>query len=152
MDTLQCQQIKDNRIIKSIITHKKLFEYTYGQNVDINSFTVDNSWNYSIVCNFNNIVGLIQHRPMTKMTVEVHPYVLPKYWHTDMSTLLIESVHKYVAKQGFKNVFSTAPANCTRALKFAKKVGYIPCGMIKDGVVYNNYLVSLILYNYTIRG
>ncbi len=142
------EKTTNNKIIKSIITHKELYKRTYGQNTNRTNYNVESDWKYYLIQDFSNIIGVIQVRDVSKVTVEVHPFILPKYWNKNISTNAIKSVHNYFKQLGYLNVLSSAPSNCIYALKFADKMGYKVCGMIKDGVVYNNYLVSLILYNY----
>ena len=148
---INISQTHDLALIKAVVTEPKLWALTYGQDSACNPalYSPDLSYTYLHVEKDKKTVGLFQTRAQTKHVVECHIYIIPEYWGTHMS---VEA--SYAGFQWLKNnteylkAFTQVPITCTHVVRLAKKIGWNLCGVIDRGVMFDNKLVDLLLYDY----
>lgn len=141
----------DLDIIKSIITNEQLFKFTYGQDCDVDKFEVDTVFKYLLISNNEEIVGCFQIKEMTHVTLEAHIFCLPKFWGTSISKEMANLGHQWALKHDYKTVYTTVPSICFHVLKYLSAIGYMACGCIKKGIIYNGHLVSLFLFEFDLE-
>ena len=138
-------------ILSNIITNPVLWRLTYGQGQHLEKFKPDLSFKYLLLENEVEPVGCILVKEITKVLIEVHMCILPKYWGDKESQEAVKIGHKWAIEKGYKTVFTYVPQNCVHMLKFMNRIMYTPCGMIKKGIIYNKILVPLIMYQYDLE-
>jgi RimJ/RimL family protein N-acetyltransferase len=141
----------DQTQITQIIIEPKLWAVEYGQGNKLEDFTVDLSFDYLLIQDEdqdNEVLGLFQVRSLTKIILEAHIYLLPKYWGKDYAKRSVLALFEYVRTQTrYHKVLTDVPASCKHVIKLMKKIGAEQCGYIKEGVVYNNTLQTLLLFD-----
>ena len=148
---MQCTPTTDYELIHTILTTPSLFEITHGQSIHANEFVVDTKEDYLLFHDDKEVFGCVQIRAVSKVLLEVHIAILPCHWGSDIGQKAAEAGHEWAVNEGFYTVMTTVPANCIHMLKFLKKIDYQPCGLIKNGVIYNKHLVSLILFEHDLK-
>ena len=144
---------KDIELIKSILTNPVLWRLTMGQSDDesIENFEPDMTYQYlTINDQYFDPIGLFMVKELTKTVLEVHIFILPKYWGTDVSIKAAKTGHMWAKKEGYLKTFTRVPANCTHVLKYLEQINYHCCGQITKGIVHNKLLASLFLYDYEV--
>lgn len=140
-------------LIRGIITEPKLFALSYGQSVDSKNFEVEhNGFHYLHIKNGIKTVGCMQVRTLTRILLEAHIYILPEYWGTGISDRASEVGFEWAKSQGYYQVFTDVPKECTHVIRLLKRVGWVQCGHIKDGIIFNNKLQDLKFFCYDLRG
>ena len=138
---------KDKVLITDIMTHPALFRLTYGQGIKVKDYTVDESLEYIVAFWDHEPVGLWTLHPITNLVVDAHIAMIPKYWGTEVIQKAMEAGYKYLKEETeYTKIFTSVPSNCLHMIKFVTKWKYKACGIIKDGVIYNNQLVDLLLF------
>lgn len=110
---------------------------------------IDTSYQY-ILIEDKELIGCFQVRPVTKCVLEGHVYILPEYWGTEKPQQAVLEMHEWIKKQGYTKIFTKVPANHVRSLKLAHKLKYKACGAIEKGIVFNNQLVTLYLFEFEV--
>ena len=149
---MRCELSEDLDLIKSIITNPLLFRLTAGKSENSQGFKVDKSWKYLIFrLDDNTPVACVQIKELTKIVLEVHIFVLPKFWGNQISLEVVTAGHEWIKSQGYRKTFTRVPANCVHILKFLNQINYKVCGMIENGIVHNNFLVTLFFYEHELN-
>lgn len=149
---LTLNESTDYESIKSIITNPILWRLTEGQDKTnrVNEFTVDKDWVYFLLQDGEELVGCFQTKKINNQILEVHIFILPKYWGKGQAQEAVDLGHKWAKENGYLKTFTKVPANCIHVIKFLQQIDYKVCGMIEKGAMYNGYLVSLFLYNFEV--
>ncbi len=147
---IELKETQEVDVIKSIMTNPILFRLTNGKSANINDFQLDETFQYLVCKKEEEIVGLLQVKALTKVVLEVHIFLLPKYWGKKVSYEVADAGHKWVKEQGYLKTFNRVPANCIHVLKFLQEINYKVCGMIEKGIIHNNCLVTLFLYEFEV--
>lgn len=144
---MQIEQTTNSDLIKSIITEPKLWELEYGQGMSIYDFEIDKSFNYLLIKEENQILGMFQTREITRILIDAHIYLLPQYWGKEYSINAINNLIRYYQHSNYKKLMTSTPQVCSHVINLLKKVGCKQCGYISDGVIYNNKLMGLLLFS-----
>lgn len=134
----------DYHTIKEILINPVLFNCTYGQgNTELHESELKHKeW---LLVEIDGVpAGCFEIRELTKITIEGHIFILPKYWNHSLE--ILNAGEQFVKELGYKTIFSSVPENCLHMLKFMARIKYDVCGQIKNGIIYKNKLVSLFLY------
>ena len=146
------QSTKDNDIITSIITEPQLWDLEYGQGMGLKDFQVDWSYRYLLIKDNEEILGLFQVRDFTRIVLEAHIYLLPKYWGNTYSKDSIKALIKYLTDMThYHSLITDVPVVCKHVINLLKKIGARQSGFINNGVIYNNKLTDLMLFSYQIK-
>ena len=143
----------DKEQIKEIITEPKLWAMTYGQGCLIEQFEVDlNNYYYSIIHD-KQVIGLFETKPFNKITLDAHIYILPKYQDGQLSVKAVKAGQEYFKENtDIHNIITTVPVSCSYVHRFLSKTDFKATGQISDGIIYNDQLQNLIIYQLKIRG
>jgi RimJ/RimL family protein N-acetyltransferase len=141
----------DKELIKSIITEPTLWKLEYGQGMNIEDFEVDESFTYLVIRENDDILGIFQTREITRILVEAHIYLLPKYWGKDYSSRALNALFRYYEHSNYHKVITDVPQCCSHVIRLLKKTGCKQCGYIDKGVIYNNKLMGLLLFSYDLK-
>lgn len=144
----------DFELIGNILRDEKLFAVTTGSwsNVERLNVKVDPLFNYLLITQDNEILGCFQVRPLSIVTVDCHINILSQYWGTGCGIKATHSVFKWLINNTqYNKVFTDVPAKCVQVIKLMDKLNAKPCGLIREGCVYDKQLTDLILYSYTLR-
>lgn len=145
---LTISETKDYELVKEVITSPKIFAFTYGQSLQVQNFEVDKTYRYLVIKKEEETVAILPIREVTKKLLETHIYMNTDYLGSDIYKNIKEVGHEWALNQGYLVITSSCPSNAIHSIKFFNKLNYIPCGLIKNAVIYNGHLVSLILFNY----
>ncbi len=144
---ITCHKTTDKELIKEIMTHPALFRLTYGQGIKAEDYEVDETLEYIVAFWHHEPVGLWSLHPVTALVVDAHIAMIPKYWGTEVIQKAMEAGYKYLKTEtDYTKIFTSVPSNCFHMIKFCTRYNYKACGFIKDGIIYNNKLVDLLLF------
>ncbi len=149
---IQIEPLNDDYEISSIILQPKLWKMTYGQGCLVEEFEIDKTCNYLGVIYQNELAGMFQLKEFNKITVDAHIYILPKYQNGLLSLKAVKACKEYLQENSdIYKVITSVPYECHYVHKFLAKTEFKPCGLINNGIIYNNNLQDLILYQLTIK-
>lgn len=137
---LTIRKFKNQEEILNIIKNPILFACTYGQS---NDFNIDGK-DFLVIENEKEIVGCFEIRDFTKVCLEAHIFVLPRYWKLSLEVVALGE--QWARKNHYKSIITFVPLNCVHMLKFIDRIGYKAAGTISQGIVYKNYLVDLFIF------
>lgn len=111
-------------------------------------FKVNKSFDHLLIENDEcQVIGCFQYKHVTNRVVEVHINILPKFWGGECGLeSILNSFKWFKINTKYTKVLTDVPANCDKVIELMKKAGGIPCGVVKQGVVYNNILTDLIFF------
>lgn len=139
---------KDEKLITQIMTEPKLFQATYGQSIDTKDFKIDYNWVYHIASYDDKIVGLFKVRELTKILIEVHIYILPKYQNRHLPIAVTIQAIKWIQNNTqYRNISTFVPEDCIHVIKFLDSLNFKPVGFLPHGVIYNKRVQGLLMYN-----
>ena len=131
--------------LTEIITNPKLFKVTYGQDKNPN-WEIDKTFRYFLIKQDEDTLGCFQIKEMTKFVLEVHIFLLPQYWGTEISLEAAKVGNDWIRDQRYTKAFTRVPANAIHVIHFISKLGYRACGMLDKAIIYNNTLVSIFFF------
>lgn len=136
-----------DNLVKKIITNDKLWILAgYSGKKEEFMPNMDNLW---LEIQQNTVItGLFELRRFNTITFEIHPYVLPEHQHTGLSLDALNKLQEFLKEnyKEIKNLISYVPISCTHSIKFLEKTNSKISGLIKNGIIYNNQLQDLLLY------
>ena len=141
---------EDRKIIESILSDPELFKLYSGGIIELKDLVIDHSFQYLLIKNGKDVLGCFQIKRMTNTILEVHAFILPKYWGNPLVKVGVDSAHLWIKKQGYLKTFTQVPSNCTHVLKFLQKINYHCCGMIEKGIIHNHLLATLFFYEFEV--
>lgn len=150
-NSMHIEKSENYELIHTILTTPELY-HTVGNSRPVEEFLVDRSFDYLLICEEKQILGCFQIREFNKNIVECHINILPKYWG--------KGVAETASKLGFKwlednttyfKALTDVPVDCEIVHRLSLKLGWNPCGMMKQAVIYDGHVTDLILYDYNIR-
>lgn len=145
-------QTIDLNLIRSIITTPKLFETQIGQSDTVESYIVDINYDYFLIINEDEILGLFQTRPFTKICLEAHIHLLPKYWgKRAYSKYAIKSLFEHFKSSEYNIVLTDVPEECSHVINLLLKLDCEVSGFIPQSVIYNNKLMGLFLFSHSLK-
>jgi RimJ/RimL family protein N-acetyltransferase len=143
-------ETKDKELIKSIITNEHIWELAgYSGNKDEYEPDLTNTW---LKIELDRVlVGIFKLRKFTEITVDGHIHILPEFRNKIIANDAIKESRKYLKeKSNYKNVITTVPISCEHVMKLMDRVGFKVCGAIHNGIIYQDRLEDLIVYELTI--
>lgn len=142
MEVIVC---KDYRLIEAIIKNPILWQLM-GHIEDPDKYEVPKDRTWLLASDEEDIIGLMELHPMTAITYIAHIHIRPKYHKTGKSLQVVEATKEYLKKTHIKNIITTVPLVCTHVIKLMNKTGFVVQGSIKDGIVYDNRIQDLLLF------
>ena len=141
-------EIHDSNIIKRIVTNPLLFKlHGFAGFVEDYEPNLHNDDIWLHIIQDDKDIGLVQLEPITAITANSHVYILPEHHGSGIALEAVREVREYIKeKLRFKKIICTVPFDCGHVVKFNNKVGFTPCGLIHNGVIYNNRLQDLIIF------
>jgi RimJ/RimL family protein N-acetyltransferase len=139
------QESTNYDLLTKIITEPKLFKVTYGQDKNPN-WEIDKTFRYFVINQEDEILGCFQIKEMTKFVLEVHIFLLSRYWGTAISLEAAKIGNDWIREQRYTKAFTRVPANAIHVIKFVSALGYKACGMLDKAIIYNNVLVSIFFF------
>lgn len=135
--------------IKLILHDEKLFNVTYGQNTSLADVKINPSFEYLIISEDEQTIGFFQIREFTKLVVECHINLKSAFWGAGKSTKALNAVFNWLRENtAYLKVFTDVPLICEQVIALMQKINANPCGIIRDGCIYNKKLTDLILYDF----
>lgn len=141
---------EDYKIIKDIITDPVLYQLTYGQSTELKNYKVKTDFTYLLIKDEEELIGCFQVKSFTNTVLEIHSFILPKFWGTDTVQQAVYAGHAWVKDEGYLKTHTRVPATCVHVLKYLQKSGYKCCGMIEKGIIHNGILVTLFFYEFEV--
>ncbi len=137
---------ESTHLIEAILNEPSLFALTNGQE-SRKWATAQPGFEYLLITDKHNVMGMFSIRHVSKLVVEGHIRIMPRYWKTTTPAAALRFVYKYL-KENHKTtkVITTVPANCRHVMRFMKEQRFKRFGVIKKGIVYNKKLTNLIYF------
>lgn len=137
---------KDGDVLSKILSDKQLFKLTNGRDKGSDESLIEDNFNYKIIKSDDDVVGCFRYRSISNTTLEGHISILPKYWNTGVPQESVKQGMLWAKENKYLKLFAPVPSSCIHMLQFLQNLGFTCCGMIKDGVIYNNQLATLFFY------
>ena len=133
--------------INSIITRHVLWTL-HGHTEDPEEYEIPQDGTEWLVAYEDDVtIGLMEIKAFTRITCNAHIHILPEFHKTGKSLEVIDATRQYLKEHTeYINAITTVPIRCEHVIKLMEKAGFVVQGLIKDGIVYNNILQDLILY------
>lgn len=135
----------DYQAIKSILLNPVLFDCTYNHTNEPITEELISSKEWLLVTEEDIVLGCFEIKDLTSIVLEGHIAILPKYWRRTIE--IMNLAHQWCRDNKYKVVFTHVPENCIHMLKFMVRMGYEACGQIENGIIFQNKLVKLFLFN-----
>lgn len=145
------EEITNVDLIRGVLNVPPLKESTTGyKNLDL-VLEPDPTTSYIGGWIEDEFIGMFPTRILTNRIIEIHIYILPKYWGTGKAEKLSRGIMKHLAESSTYNIlYSSAPGKNNLGNKFLKNLGFKKECAIKDGVEYLGELMDLNIYTYTL--
>lgn len=134
--------------IRRIQATGDLFFKTIGNSgLDLSKYVPSNKFDYLLIKDtlFRKDVMLFSYRHFSNRVIETHICVTPEFRKTQLFLECVSIFATYMLNKGYKYIITTCPKNCS-TVSFLKRMKFKECGIIPEGVFYNNELTDLILY------
>ena len=95
--------------------------------------------------------GIYIYKNFTNVTVEVHTLMLPEYWGTGLSHKTSKIFLQYLKDKGYISAITSIPACCEHTIKFVTIEKCDLVGIIKNGIVFNGHLQTLLIFQKDLR-
>ena len=142
-------------LIEAIGNVPKLYNLHMGQNYDDSRrWYPKNDVKYYVYMDEEKgtIVGMIALSILTDKMLDVHIYILPQYWGTQISQDCASTTLGYLRDETNFNVLLTAcPAQCIHAQNFIERVGFKKSAILKKAMTYAGKLQDLHQYVFNLR-
>lgn len=148
---ISIQRTKDKTLIRTLLTDPKLFEMSGSTGLP-KDFIIPKGFKFLLIKEDNDILGCFHMKELTKVTIACHINLLSKYWGKGRAIESCQTVFKYLKNLGYIKAFTDVPIVCEHVIRLLELIGSKPCGIIKQGVVFKDRLVDLLLYDYDLRG
>ena len=144
---INLKQTRKLNIIKDILSNPRLFEVSNGHS-DIPEFLdIDINSNYLLIEIDDKLAGCFQLKKFSPLIVEGHIHLLPEFWGKKCSiNVTLEGIKWLKSNTRYTSILTDVPISCEHVHKLLLHTGFVPCGLIKDGCVFNNKFENLILY------
>lgn len=133
----------DYELVKSIITHEKVWDWVSDDYCNKDEFEVDISHMYLMA----DDVGFFALKPINSVCWEIHTTMLPEAWGRTLeyTKQVIEFIFSSTICQ---KIVTFVPENNKKALKLAEKSGLSLCGFVesswlKNGELLGQYMLSI---------
>lgn len=141
----------DKDVIKSFVTHPVLFKMA-GFTIKPEEYEVPESSLWVLITQDNIDIGVFELRKVTNITYDIHTYILPEYHNTATTLEATKTGLEFLKEHTtIKTIIITTPQECLYIVKHVLKVGFKPCGIIDDGVIYNNKRQNLVILQYEVQ-
>lgn len=144
-------QTENIDLIKSIVTNERLWEMAgYTGNKEEFKPNLNNIW--LVIKDNETIAGLVELREYTRITFDGHIYIKPSFQNRKLAPLAVLKTIQYLKQNTpIHNVVIPVPMTCIYVMKFLDKCPTKVVGMIENGIIHNNILQDLILYQIKIK-
>lgn len=113
---------------------------------------VDTSFQYLLIEKDTHLIGCFRNKIFTSEVLECHIHLLPEFWGKNHALDASNAGFDWVRKNTkFSKCFTDVPVVCVHVHKLCKKIGWNPCGLIREGCMYDGKLTDLILYDYDLK-
>lgn len=140
------EETKDYKLLTEIMSIPELYKLTYGKGTDPKDFKINKKMEYFLIKKDDLIIGCIPYKELTSVTLEVHLQVMPSFWHKKLSLEIYLAFKEFIKAKHYKKLLITTPAMCIHVLRLLQLYNFKVCGSIPGGVVYNNILQTLFLF------
>lgn len=142
-DSILNKALADPKIYQMVngTPYTKPFDKTYLEELREKGFK------FLVIYHAEEVIGVFSFREVTKLLIEAHIHILAEYHTKGFGKQAVEAgILWFKENTSLKQLVTYVPSNCFHVLKFMQSNNFIACGSIKDGVVYNNTLVSLFIF------
>lgn len=150
---LKISETTDMTLVKSIQCDNAIFHLTIGNSCNISpeEYTPSDSFKYLVISRNDITILLVSFRHLTNQSVEVHLAVLPQYRKSRVLLKAIRLAMEYLKEKGYAKLMTFCALNCTHILSFCERLGFKPCGVMQNGIVYNNKISDLIYFEFDLN-
>lgn len=148
---MHIEKSTDYELIHIILTDPKLYNVT-GNSEPIDTFVVSREFTYLLIKDEDKVYGCFQIKKFNNTILEAHINIKSKFWGTDISVEASELGFKWVKDNtDYLKLITDVPVPCEHVHILCKKIGWNPCGLLKNSIVYKGNICDLILYDYDLR-
>lgn len=139
----------DYKFIKNWLKQTKLIDYIDCQYITKrDGYKLDTSAKYVIIERNNKILAMAKYSYMTEVAVDYHLYLDPAIWGQDKVVEIDQAVMDwYLNNTRITAVSIFSPASCSQVHKASLKCGYECAGIIKFGIIWNEKLEDIYVFN-----
>ncbi len=93
------------------------------------------------------VIGITTLKKFSNITYDAHLILLPEYHGRGLATKVGYKFFKFVKKNTIiNNLITSVPLEAKHGHKYMERLEFKVIGLIKNGIVYNNKIQDLILY------
>lgn len=115
-------------------------------------FKTDVKTHYYLIMRDNHIVGVYQLQELTKVTALIHMHILPEYQAKGIANESFNTFLKLLeGNKRITKLVATIAATNKYMRKAIDKTDFKCCGMISEGIIYNNQYDDLIIFELKVK-
>lgn len=107
---------------------------------------INKAHEYYLIYKDQVIVGLFEIQPISKITGNLHMHILEKYQKQRLACKSVLELKKILKNSDYKQLIGTIPANNLHSASLIKQLNAHYVGMVQDGIIWNNILTNLLIY------
>ena len=125
-------------------THHKLIK-------DLTTYDTYTSSRYFLIKSDDFIVGIFELQAITKITETVHLYILPAFQKKGIAySAFLELIEYLKQEQKILKLICTIPITNKNILSALRKTPFKACGVISHGIIWNEQIQDLLIFELTI--
>ncbi len=108
-----------------------------------------NMSNIWLIINFRSkAIGLFELQEVSKIASIVHMHIISGYQKQDLGLLAFKKLVEYLSLHSkIKTLIGTIPAKNSHIMSIVNRTAAKCCGNIPNGIIFNNELQDLLLFN-----
>lgn len=119
---------------------KDIIHYVFP-NLNINQHNL-----YFEISLSGKIIGLFEIQILTQITGILHLHILEEFQNQGLAIHAVKELIKALKNTEIKQLIGTIPETNQHIMSIVNKTPSKCCGLIKDGIIWNNQLQNLILF------
>ena len=92
------------------------------------------------------LIGIFEINPLTKISGLLHLNILEEYQNQGIAIKAFNALIKYLKTTNYKQIIGSIPEKNKKIMSIVNKTKGKCCGSIKDGIIFNNELQDLLLF------
>ncbi len=112
---------------------------------------VNKAHEYYIIIVENDVVGLFEIQPLSKITGILHLHILEKHQKRGLAINAVNELINVLQNSSYQQLIGTIPENNKHIMSIVNKTKAKCCGLIKDGIIWNDILTNLVLFQLEVK-
>lgn len=101
---------------------------------------------YYLIEESNNIIGMFEIQPITKITGILHLHIKEHYQNKGLAIKAFNKLLEILKNGSIKQLIGTIPEDNKNIMSVVNKTKATYCGKLTNAIIYNNRLQDLLLY------